>query len=206
MFVMHDHNFKLVVLISGNGSNLQSLIDSIENQTLAASISAVISNKQNAPGLERAKSAGIPTMVVDPDTYSESTDYDLALADIVSNYKPDLIVLAGYMRILSKPFVTRFEQKIVNIHPSLLPRHKGLNTHQRALESADKFHGATVHYVTAELDDGPIIIQQQVPVQDNDTAETLGKRVLIQEHKIYPKAIHWAATGVIDFNHPQPHL
>ncbi len=197
---MPGQTFKLVVLISGNGSNLQSIIDHIQAGTLDARIMAVISNRADAFGLERARAAGIEALTMDPAEYSSACGFDHDLAKTVSRYQPRLIVLAGYMRILGADFVDRFEGKIVNIHPSLLPKYKGLNTHQRAIDAGDSEHGASVHYVTCELDDGPIIIQQRVEISPQDTAATLQKKVHQAEHRIYPIAIQRIVTGEVNFN------
>lgn len=183
---------RLVVLISGNGSNLQAIIDEINNN-LPAQVVAVISNKADAFGLERAKKAGIEHRVLSHLDYSDRNQYDLALRNLIDEYKPDLVILAGFMRILSNEFVEHYLHKMMNIHPSLLPKYKGLNTHQRAIDAGEKEHGCSVHFVTPELDDGPVILQATVPVKDNDTAETLAARVHEQEHKIYPEAIRMFA-------------
>ncbi len=197
---MPAQTFKLVVLISGNGSNLQSIIDHIQAGTLDAGIMAVISNRADAFGLHRARSAGIEALTMEPGDYSSACDFDQALAKTVSRYQPDLIALAGYMRILDAAFVDRFEGKIVNIHPSLLPKYKGLNTHQRVIDAGDAEHGASVHYVTHELDDGPIIIQRRVEISPQDTAATLQQKVHQAEHRIYPIAIQRIVTGEVNFN------
>ena len=188
---------RLVVLISGNGSNLQAIIDDITNNNLPAQIVAVISNKANAYGLERAKKAGIETQILSHLDYSDRSSYDIALKDIIDSYQPDLIILAGFMRILSDEFVNYYLHKMMNIHPSLLPKYKGLNTHQRAIDAGDTEHGCSVHFVTPELDDGPVILQSEVEVKDNDTAEILAARVHEQEHIIYPKAIRLFAEEKI---------
>ena len=177
----------IVVLISGNGSNLQAIIDAINNASLNAKIQAVISNQPDAYGLQRAQQAGITTEVLQHEDFPDRDSYDLALQTIVDQFQPKLVVLAGFMRILTKAFVSHYEGKLLNIHPSLLPKYRGLNTHQRALEADEKEHGATVHFVTHELDGGPAILQARVRVNPEDSAETLAKRVLEQEHKIYPK-------------------
>ncbi len=187
----------LVVLISGNGSNLQAIIDEIKNNNLPARIVAVISNKADAYGLERAKKAGIEQYILSHRDFEEREQYDQQLKTIIDEYQPDLIILAGFMRILSNKFVEYFSHKMMNIHPSLLPKYKGLNTHQRALDAGDKEHGCSVHFVTPELDDGPVVLQATVPVKDNDTVETLAARVHEQEHKIYPKAIRLFAENKI---------
>ena len=184
-----DSPLRLVVLISGNGSNLQAIIDNIANKNLPAKIVAVISNKADAYGLERAKKADIKNHVLSYNDFTDREHYDLALKNLIDKYQPDLIILAGFMRILSDEFVEYYSQKMMNIHPSLLPKYKGLNTHQRVLDAGEKEHGCSVHFVTTELDDGPVILQATVAIEDNDTAETLALRVHEQEHRIYPEAI-----------------
>lgn len=166
-----------------------SIINEVKQGTLTANIVAVISNRPEAAGLIAAQQAGITTEVVDHTTFDNRDAFDKALADKIDGYQPDLVILAGFMRILTPEFVTRFTNRLINIHPSLLPKFKGLNTHQRVIEAGEKHHGATVHFVTAELDDGPIIVQARVPVKEDDDIETLTKRVLAQEHKLYPEAI-----------------
>jgi len=188
---------RLVVLISGNGSNLQAIIDDITYNGLPAQIVAVISNKADAYGLERAKKAGIEQRVLSHKDFSDRSQYDLALKDLIDGYQPDLIILAGFMRILSNEFVEHYLHKMMNIHPSLLPKYKGLNTHQRALDAGDKEHGCSVHFVTPELDDGPVILQATVDIKENDTAESLASRVHEQEHRIYPQAIRMFAEKKI---------
>jgi len=188
---------RLVVLISGNGSNLQAIIDNIANQNLPAQIVAVISNRADAYGLERAKKAGIEQHVLSHKGFSDRQQYDLALKNLIDDYQPDLIILAGFMRILSNEFVEHYLHKMMNIHPSLLPKYKGLNTHQRVIDAGDKEHGCSVHFVTPELDDGPVILQAKVKIEDNDTAETLAERVHQQEHLIYPEAIRLFAEKKI---------
>jgi len=185
----------IVVLISGSGSNLQALIDAVEKQEIAGSIKAVISNKPDVYGLERAEKAGIKTHVIDHKQYDSRDVFDGELIRQIEQYKPDLLVLAGFMRILTDSFVRRYEGKMLNIHPSLLPKYPGLNTHQRALDAGDAEHGVTVHFVTAELDSGPNIIQAKVPTLKQDTAETLAKRIQQQEHIIYPIAVKWFIDG-----------
>ncbi len=187
----------LVVLISGSGSNLQSIIDAIADRTIKARITAVISNHSDAYGLERASKAGIETIVEPHQQYSDRKQYDQVLARHVDRYSPDLIILAGFMRILSPWFVTRYSGKILNIHPSLLPKYKGTNTHQRVIDAGETEHGASVHLVTEELDGGPIVIQARVPVERDDDAESLRRRVLEQEHIIYPQAIKLFAQGKV---------
>jgi len=187
------NDFKIVVLISGSGSNLQTLIDQTNDGSIPGKIAAVFSNKEGVFGLERAEKANIPTEVLSHKSFDSRESFDAELADRIKTYKPDLIVLAGFMRILSTDFVSQFENKMVNIHPSLLPKYTGLNTHQRAIDAGETSAGATVHFVIPELDAGPIIIQGEVPVLENDDANTLQQRVLKIEHSIYPTAVKWLA-------------
>ena len=187
--------FRLVVLISGNGSNLQAIIDQIESGVIKAEISAVISNRADAYGLKRAEQANIDTVVLDHTQFTDRQAFDESLAQIVASYNPDLVVLAGFMRILSDSFVEQFSGKLINIHPSLLPKYKGLHTHKRALEDKQQEHGASVHFVIPELDAGTVILQGIVPVKADDTEETLAERVHKIEHTIYPKAIQWLVEG-----------
>ncbi|OQA34631.1 MAG: Phosphoribosylglycinamide formyltransferase [Betaproteobacteria bacterium ADurb.Bin341] len=186
---------KLVVLISGQGSNLEALIAARDAGGLGAGIAAVISNRPQAPGLEKAAAAGIPAVVVDHRDYPDREAFDAALAERIDAHAPDAVVLAGFMRILTDGFVRRYEGRMVNIHPSLLPAFPGLNTHQRALGEGVRIHGCTVHFVTPELDHGPTIIQAAVPVFDDDDEETLAARVLEAEHRIYPLAVRWLMEG-----------
>ncbi len=187
--------YKIVVLISGGGSNLQAIIDEIQAGNITAEISAVISNRADAFGLERAEKAGIDNHVLDHTAFSSRESFDQSLSQIIDSYEPDLVVLAGFMRILSDDFVEHFKGKMINIHPSLLPKYKGLNTHKRALESGDKQHGASVHYVIPELDAGTIIIQGIVPIKESDTSDSLQQRVHKVEHQIYPLAVQYLAEG-----------
>ena len=180
---------KAVILISGNGSNLQSIIDHADKIDLQ--ISAVISNRDNAFGLQRAQSANINTYFVDSKIFNSRDDFDNELISIIDKLDVELIILAGYMRILSPLFINHFSGKILNIHPSLLPKYPGLNTHQRAIDARDKEHGATVHFVTEQLDEGPIISQETVQVDTTDTEKSLAEKVLQREHILYPKVIHW---------------
>jgi len=186
----------LVVLISGSGSNLQAIINATA-KNLPAKICAVISNRDDAYGLERARQADIETRVLDHKPYPNREAYDSALTQLIDSFQPDLVILAGFMRILSPNLVTHYRGRLLNIHPSLLPKHKGLHTHRKALEEGDEIHGASVHFVTEELDGGPVVLQAQVPVKTNDTEETLAARVLTQEHIIYPQVIQWFAEGRI---------
>lgn len=185
---------KIVVLISGSGSNLQALIDAAQAGTLNARIVSVISNKADVYGLQRAQAAGIATTVLSHKTFATREEYDTALLNTVQQHQPDLVILAGFMRILSPIFVAPLYGKLMNIHPSLLPKYPGLHTHQRALDAGDSVAGATVHFVSTDLDGGPAIIQASVPVLSDDTAETLAQRVLQQEHIIYPQAVRWFCT------------
>ena len=180
---------KAVILISGNGSNLQSIIDHADKIDLQ--ISAVISNRDNAFGLQRAQSANINTYFVDSKIFNSRDAFDNELISIIDKLDVELIILAGYMRILSPLFINHFSGKILNIHPSLLPKYPGLNTHQRAIDAGDKEHGATVHFVTEKLDEGPIISQETVQVDTTDTEKSLAEKVLEREHILYPKVIHW---------------
>lgn len=178
---------KYVILISGRGSNMQALLEA----RLPGQCVAVISNRPDALGLEYACAAGVPSLVVDHKLYPSREAFDLALMNQIDAYKPDLVVLAGFMRILTPAFVAHYSGRLFNIHPSLLPAFPGLDTHGAALQAGVRIHGATVHFVTPELDVGPIVIQAAVPVLAGDTAATLAARVLVQEHVIYPQAIRW---------------
>ena len=183
----------IVVLISGNGSNLQAIIDAVDSKNLSVDIRAVISNKKDAYGLERAKKAGIPAETIPHADFDNREAFDKALIKKIDQYQPGLVVLAGFMRILTEDFVNHYQGRMMNIHPSLLPKFQGLNTHARALEENEKVHGASVHFVTNDLDSGPLIIQAQVPVHADDDEKSLATRVHEQEHKIYPLAIQWFA-------------
>ena len=185
----------VVVLLSGTGSNLQALIDSTQAGDNPARISAVISNRADAYGLERARKAGIPTEALDHSGFEGREAFDAALIELIDQYQPQLVVLAGFMRILSADFVRHYQGRLLNIHPSLLPKYKGLHTHRRALEAADAEHGCSVHFVTEELDGGPLVVQAVIPVQLGDTPQTLAQRVHTQEHQIYPLAVRWFAEG-----------
>ena len=180
---------RAVILISGNGSNLQSLIDNAKNIDLE--ICSVISNKEDAFGLKRAERANISTHFVDPNRFESREDFDNQIITIIDEVDIGLIILAGYMRILSSDFINRFDGKILNIHPSLLPKFPGLNTHRKAIDAKEKYHGATVHFVTEELDGGPIISQEIIEIQPTDTTYSLAQKVLEKEHILYPKVIHW---------------
>ncbi|MFI8744227.1 phosphoribosylglycinamide formyltransferase [Pseudomonas sp. NPDC077186] len=185
----------VVVLISGSGSNLQALIDSSADDGNPARIAAVISNRADAYGLQRAQAAGIATAVLDHKQFDGREAFDAALIQAIDAHQPELVVLAGFMRILTGDFVRHYEGRLLNIHPSLLPKHKGLHTHQRALEAGDAEHGCSVHFVTEELDGGPLVVQAVLPVAADDSADSLAQRVHRQEHQIYPLAVRWFAEG-----------
>jgi phosphoribosylglycinamide formyltransferase 1 len=191
---------RIVVLISGGGSNLQSLIDACAADQIEGEISAVISNRPGVKGLMRAEAANIPHQVIDHTLYSSRGEFESALTNAINLYDADLIVLAGFMRVLTDQFVNSYLGKLINIHPSLLPKFPGLHTHERAIEAGDSHHGATVHFVTAELDGGPAIIQDRVEIVSDDTAESLAAKVLIKEHQIYPQAVQWFISGDLTFN------
>ncbi|NKB31943.1 MAG: phosphoribosylglycinamide formyltransferase [Pseudomonadales bacterium] len=190
---MEQTNCHIVVLISGSGTNLQALIDASLSSNFK--ISAVISNRPGAFGLQRAQRDDIPTRVIDHTEFASRDDFDKALGETIEEIGPELIVLAGFMRILGSDFVSLFEGRILNIHPSLLPKFPGINTHQRALEAGEKEHGVSVHFVTVDLDGGPVIAQERVPVLKEDTIDDLAARVLEKEHIIYPKVVSWFASG-----------
>lgn len=188
---------KLVILISGRGSNLQALFEA----KLPCRIAAVISNRADADGLKIAKARGIPVAVIEHRNYANRDNFDIALAQAIDAFEPDIVALAGFMRILSNGFVARYHGRLVNIHPSLLPAYGGLNTHARALQDGVKIHGCTVHFVSPDLDHGPIIIQAAVPVLRDDCEQTLAARVLNQEHRIYPQAIKWLCNENINLDY-----
>ena len=185
----------LAIIISGRGSNMQAFIDACARGDLDASVSIVISNNPDAAGLQRAEDAGIPAHCIDHRDYDSREAFDQALIDCLGDYRVDLVILAGFMRILTPVFIETFAGKLLNIHPSLLPRYPGLNTHQRALDAGDQEAGVTVHFVTPELDGGPPVLQAKVPVLPDDTADTLAQRVMVEEHVIYPLAARWYLQG-----------
>lgn len=198
----------IVVLISGSGSNLQSIIDCLKDDGVNAKIKLVLSNKADAYGLARAEQAGIQTCLIDHQHFADRLSFDQAMMAAIDQQKPDLVILAGFMRILSEQFVEHYKGRLINIHPSLLPNFKGLNTHQRALDATHETHGASVHFVSNELDGGPVILQAEIPVFDDDDAESLRLRVLEQEHIIYPMVTRWFAErrlalkgDTVYFNH-----
>ncbi|GLQ32173.1 phosphoribosylglycinamide formyltransferase [Litoribrevibacter albus] len=185
----------VVVLISGGGTNLQALIDGQLNQTLPITIQSVISNKADAYGLERAKQAGINTDVLDHKAFESREAFDQAMIKIIDQYEPKLVILAGFMRILTPEFTRHYLGRMINIHPSLLPKYQGLHTHKRAIEAGDSEHGCSVHFVTEELDGGPVAMQAVVPIETTDTPEDLAARVLTQEHIIFPETVKLFAEG-----------
>jgi phosphoribosylglycinamide formyltransferase-1 len=179
----------IVILISGRGSNMEAIVRALEAEKWSARIAAVVSNKPDAPGLAFAQARGIPTAVVPNKKFATRAEFDAALQEVVDSFSPDLVVLAGFMRILTAPFVEHYAGHMLNIHPSLLPLFPGLATHQQALDAGVAEHGATVHFVTAELDHGPVIAQARIKVLPGDTPETLAARLLLEEHKLYPRAV-----------------
>lgn len=185
----------IVVLVSGNGSNLQAIIDACETSIHNGKVTAVFSNKVTAYALERAKKAGAAAHFIDPKAYETRDAFDADLMKWMDEYAPDLVVLAGYMRILSSDFVRHYFGRMINIHPSLLPKYPGLNTYQRAIHAGDEEHGTSVHFVTEQLDGGPVILQAKVPIFDNDTVESLTARVQSQEYRIYPLVVQWFVEG-----------
>ncbi len=192
-----DRAKRLAVLISGRGSNLKALIDACAEGRVNARIVVVISNRPDAPGLGHARDAGIPHEVIDHRHYPDRDAFDRALGDSLAAHEPDLVVLAGFMRVLTPGFVRRFEDRVVNIHPSLLPDFRGLDTHARALAAEVLHHGASVHFVTTELDGGPVIMQARIPIYPGDTPETLAVRVQTEEHRLYPAAVAMFCSGRI---------
>jgi phosphoribosylglycinamide formyltransferase-1 len=182
---------KIVILISGRGSNLAAILEAQQTRAWEAKVVNVICNRPDAPGIAVAEKFGVPVTIIDHKSFANRSLYDQALLEKTHNFEPDLVVLAGYMRILSSDFVQNFSGRLINIHPSLLPSFPGLNTHRAALTAGVKWHGATVHFVTEDLDVGPIISQGIVPVLQNDTEEILASRVFVIEHLIYPQAIEW---------------
>lgn len=195
---MTTSRLPIIALISGRGSNLQSIIDDMHAGRLPVELRAVVSNNPDAHGLVRAQAAGINTCILDHRQFSSRVHYDQALMTAIDRYDPGLVVLAGFMRILGRDFVEHYAGRLVNIHPSLLPEFAGLDTHARALQSGARQHGASVHFVTPEVDAGPIIIQAAVPVYEDDSPEVLAARVLREEHRIYPQAIRWFAEGRLE--------
>ena len=184
---------RLAVLISGTGSNLQAILDAIDAGELPARVSLVLSNKAGAAGLARAERAGVPAQAIDHRGFPDRASFDQAMIERIDAHGADTVVLAGFMRILSPGFVRHYQGRLINIHPSLLPKYPGLNTHARALEAGDREHGCSLHFVTDELDGGPLIAQARFPVAANDTAETLSEKVQAREHRLYPQVLRWRA-------------
>jgi len=190
---------KTAILISGSGTNLQAFIDRVASGALDLELSVVFSNRPDAFGLVRARNAGISTACIEHGQFSNRDRFDFAVAERLDEWQPELLILAGFMRILSAGFVARYAGKILNIHPALLPTYPGLDTHQRVLDAGDEWHGSTVHFVTEELDGGPRILQGRLPVVAGDSAEQLAARVQIVEHQIYPEAAGWVGEGRAEF-------
>nr|WP_251360105.1 phosphoribosylglycinamide formyltransferase [Kangiella sp. TOML190] len=205
LYKMTIHSQKsIVVLISGNGSNLQALIDAqsqglFHGETFSGKIKAVISNKPDAYGLVRAEKAGIDALCVDHHQFNQKSSFEAQLIETIDQYQPDLLILAGFMRILSSDLVQHYLGKIINIHPSLLPKYKGLHTHRQVLENGDKEHGTSVHFVTAELDGGPIIAQRRIYVEAHDTEQSLVEKIQQQEHQLYPQVVSWFCADKLEF-------
>ena len=190
---------KTAILISGSGTNLQAFIDRVAGGVLDLELSVVLSNRPDAYGLVRARDAGIPTACIEHGQFSGRDTFDRAVAATLDEWRPDLLVLAGFMRILSAGFVEHYAGKILNIHPALLPAYPGLNTHQRVLDAGDEWHGSTVHFVTEKLDGGPRILQGRLPIDASESAEQLAARVQTIEHQIYPEAAGWVGEGRVEF-------
>ncbi len=190
----------VVILVSGRGSNMEAILQGWRQGTLPIDLRAVISNRPQAPALDKAQTSGVPTAVVDHRRYADRAAFDAELMAAIDRHHPALVVLAGFMRILTADFIAHYSDRLINIHPSLLPELPGLDTHRRALTAGHTQHGATVHFVTPALDAGPPVLQARVPVRPDDDAETLAARVLAQEHRIYPRAIRWYAQGRLRFD------
>lgn len=186
---------RIVVLISGSGTNMQAIVEACQQQRIDGEVVGVISNKANVGGLEKAAVANIPTAVLSHKDYDTREAYDADLQQLIDGFQPDVVVLAGFMRILTAEFTQHYHGRMLNIHPSLLPKYRGINTHQRALDNGDKEHGVSVHFVTEELDGGPVILQARVPVFEGDEASDLQQRVHAQEHRIYPLVVQWLCSG-----------
>lgn len=186
---------RLAVLVSGRGSNLVAIIDAIEAGHLQAEVALVLANRPDAAALEHAAARGIATAVIDHRAYAAREAFDAALAERIAAAAPDLVVLAGFMRVLGEDFVRTFEGRLLNIHPSLLPRHRGLHTHVRVLEAGEREHGASVHFVDSTVDTGPVIAQTRIAVRPDDTPDTLAARLLPREHRLYPEVLRWCAQG-----------
>lgn len=186
---------RIVILISGTGSNMVTIANQVQSGEIPGLVAAVISNRPEAAGIQHAQDRNLPTEILDHKNFATREDFDIALIPLIDQYQPDIVVLAGFMRILSADFVRHYQGRMLNIHPSLLPRYQGLNTHQRAIEAGDTEHGVSVHFVTEELDGGPVVIQAIVPIDSNDDAQSLQRKVQTQEHVIYPVAVKWFVEG-----------
>lgn len=201
-------SLRVAVLISGSGSNLQALLDACgqgeKSGNVNARIVGVLSNRAEAFGLERAKRAGVPTAIVANADFASRAEFDAAMTPIIDAWQPDVVLLAGFMRILTPEFVQHYQDRLLNIHPSLLPAHKGLDTHARAIAAGDSYHGCSVHYVSAELDGGPVVAQARLRIQSGDTAESLAQRVHALEHRLYPQVLSWLAEGRLSCQANQP--
>jgi phosphoribosylglycinamide formyltransferase-1 len=197
---------RLAILISGRGSNMATIARECQQHRIAATVNVVISDRPGVAGITTAQDMGLETQVVSWKTAVDRAAFELALGQVIDTHSPDLVVLAGFMRVLSGPFVERYAGRMINIHPSLLPKYTGLHTHRRALEARDAEHGASVHFVTPELDGGPLILQSQVPVKADDTESTLTARVQATEHVIYPRVVAWIADGRLKWNEGHPLL
>lgn len=195
------HTPRLVVLVSGKGSNFEAVVQATRSGQIPAQVVALISNRPQAGALERATRLGIPAKVINHQTYPDRTAFDQALMTTIDAYEPDLVILAGFMRILTPGFVEHYLGRLINIHPSLLPQYPGLHTHARALADQVRQHGASVHFVTQDLDGGPVVLQAAVPIQEGDTAERLAERVHAIEHRLYPLAITWFVMGRLRLEH-----
>ncbi|HEY9459484.1 MAG TPA: phosphoribosylglycinamide formyltransferase [Paralcaligenes sp.] len=194
---------RLVVLISGRGSNMQTIVHSAREQAVPANVCAVIANKADARGLQWAHEQGIETRLVSHRDYSSRGEFDQALVQVIDAYRPDYVLLAGFMRVLTPEFVEHFNGRLINIHPSLLPAFPGLHTHQQALDTGVQWHGCTIHFVTSMLDSGPILAQGAVPVYSDDTSDSLADRVLQIEHKLYARVVQWLAEGRVSLDSAQ---
>lgn len=192
---------RTAILISGSGTNLQAFIDAVADGGLDLELTVVFSNNPNAYGLERAEEAGIATSCLQHGDFPDRETFDRAVIEELDRWKPDLLILAGFMRILSPAFVKHYEGRILNIHPALLPKYRGLNTHQRAIDAGDEWHGSTVHFVTEELDGGPLVLQGRLKIDPQEPVEDLMQRVQAVEHRIYPEAAGWFASGRIKYKH-----
>lgn len=193
---------RLVVLISGSGTNLQAILDAVRDGELDAEVALVLSNRPGVAGLARAEAAGVPTRVINHRDYADREQFDQAMIEVIDPCQPDTLVLAGFMRILTPTFVRHYQGRLLNIHPSLLPRYPGLDTHQRALDAGDHEHGCSIHFVTDQLDGGPVIARAIVPIEPNDSAESLSNRVQTREHALYPLVLRWRAENRVHL-HPE---